>query len=104
MPAPRSLPGRVTNAGGATGRRFVRDGRGPLALESACLDRPLIALCIAGGSFHGIGLIGAMTRDRPRSVVLKIPSVFPLVNLSILTAWFKYLSGELLPAWEPSCR
>ncbi|MBI5180235.1 MAG: glycosyltransferase family 2 protein [Nitrospirae bacterium] len=38
------------------------------------------------------------------SNLLKIPSFFVLVNLSILNAWYRYLKGERLIAWEPSKR
>ncbi len=36
--------------------------------------------------------------------LLKIPSFFVRVNLSILTAWFRYLRGERIVTWKPSER
>lgn len=35
---------------------------------------------------------------------LKLPAFFVVVNLSILTAWFRYLRGERLVTWKPSER
>jgi hypothetical protein len=49
----------------------------------------------------------AITDIRHRNLkngILKIPSFFVIVNLSILNAWYKYLKGERLIAWEPSKR
>ncbi len=36
--------------------------------------------------------------------VFKIPGFFVLVNLSILTAWYRYLKGENIIMWTPSDR
>ena len=36
--------------------------------------------------------------------ILRIPSFFVLVNLSILTAWFRYFRGQRIVTWKPSER
>jgi len=36
--------------------------------------------------------------------ILRIPSFFVLVNLSILSAWFRYFRGQRIVSWEPSER
>ena len=40
----------------------------------------------------------------PCRQVLKLPTFFVLVNLSILDAWFRYLRGERVFRWDPSKR
>ena len=53
--------------------------------------------------FYTLAIIGICLRNL-KSNILKIPSFFIVVNLSILNAWYKYLRGERLIAWEPSKR
>jgi glycosyltransferase involved in cell wall biosynthesis len=52
--------------------------------------------------FYSISLLG-MSGIIKKSF-LKIPSFFVIVNLSILSAWYRYFKGERLIAWEPSQR
>jgi glycosyltransferase involved in cell wall biosynthesis len=40
----------------------------------------------------------------PKSSVLRLPSFFVLVNLSILDAWMRYFRGDRVFRWEPSKR
>lgn len=52
--------------------------------------------------FYVLAIIGSWSRsDRP---ILRIPSFFLLVNLSILVAWYKYIRGAHYVVWEPSIR
>ena len=50
-------------------------------------------------AFGGMGASFSSTKN-----FLKIPSFLVLVNFSILKAWYWYLKGERLIAWEPSKR
>jgi cellulose synthase/poly-beta-1,6-N-acetylglucosamine synthase-like glycosyltransferase len=49
----------------------------------------------AGGWFQGV---------RVRDTFFKIPRFFVIVNLSILSAWVRYLKGERMVSWTPSER
>lgn len=53
--------------------------------------------------FYTLAIIGIWLHNLKNNI-LKIPSFFIVVNLSILNAWYKYLRGERLIAWEPSKR
>lgn len=46
----------------------------------------------------------AMFHWMPKSSVLRLPSFFVLVNLSILDAWMRYFRGDRVFRWEPSKR
>jgi len=52
--------------------------------------------------FYLLSVAGILTRSQ--SAVLKIPSFFMMMNLSILFAWSKYANGERYEKWEPSVR
>ena len=54
--------------------------------------------------FYGLALAGITFRQVLRSTLMKLPSFFVLVNLSILTAWVRYLRGQRIVLWEPSKR
>lgn len=54
-------------------------------------------------AFYALALGGVRINPSSRNI-LKIPSFFVLVNLSILTAWFRYLRGQRIVTWEPSER
>jgi len=54
--------------------------------------------------FYAVALGGVWMTLFSRKFLLKIPSFFVLVNLSILMAWYRYFRGERLLAWEPSQR
>jgi len=50
--------------------------------------------------FYAAALGGIWTGSR----VLRIPAFLLLVNLAILTAWFRYARGERITSWNPSER
>lgn len=54
--------------------------------------------------FYAVALSYAVTRRLPTATVLRIPSFFVMVNLSILDAWFRYFRGERIVSWDPSQR
>ena len=54
--------------------------------------------------FYGLALSSLIMRISCMGVLFKIPAFFVLVNWSILTAWYRYLRGERMVAWEPSKR
>ena len=59
--------------------------------------------------FYSLAILGIYIKHSTlastlTSNLLKIPSFIVLVNLSILNAWYRYLKGERLIAWEPSKR
>ena len=58
----------------------------------------VLQLCFYGVAAGGIK-INLFSRN-----FLKLPAFFVVVNLSILTAWFRYLRGERLVTWNPSER
>lgn len=53
-------------------------------------------------TFYLAALLGISTNLRRN--VLKLPSFFVLVNLSILNAWYRYFRGERMVRWNPSER
>jgi len=54
-------------------------------------------------AFYITALVGVRIRLSSRKV-LGIPAFFVLVNLSILTAWFRYFQGQRIVIWSPSQR
>jgi glycosyltransferase involved in cell wall biosynthesis len=54
--------------------------------------------------FYGIASAGIVCHQVLRHTIMKIPSFFVLVNLSILTAWYRYVRGQRVILWEPSKR
>ena len=54
--------------------------------------------------FYGFALAGIGLRFFSSNSLLNIPSFFVLVNLSILSAWYRYFKGERMVRWEPSKR
>jgi cellulose synthase/poly-beta-1,6-N-acetylglucosamine synthase-like glycosyltransferase len=55
--------------------------------------------------FYGIAAVAAINESFARSVPLvKVPLFFVSVNLSILKAWVKYLSGTRQEIWTPTKR
>ncbi len=48
--------------------------------------------------------IGGIFPDLRRFMPVRVAYFFVMVNLSILVAWFKYISGEKYVRWEPSKR
>ncbi len=54
--------------------------------------------------FYLVALGGVLVRPLLKLSLVRIPSFFLVVNISILQAWIRYWSGERLVAWEPSKR
>lgn len=54
--------------------------------------------------FYAVALSGLMWKSLARLPIIKLPSFFVMVNVSILHAWWRYVAGERLVAWEPSRR
>ncbi len=54
--------------------------------------------------FYATALAGLVYRQVLWPTMVKLPSFFVLVNLSILTAWVRYLRGQRVVFWEPSKR
>ena len=55
-------------------------------------------------SFYFFALQSGRTSLLNKSKILKVPSFFVQVNLSILNAWYRYLRGERMVTWTPSRR
>lgn len=74
---------------------------GLLAGESA-----LYAVLFAGQCGLGLAaLAGSSERVTfPGGRLLRLPSFFVVVNLSILVAWYRYARGERMVSWTPSSR
>ena len=54
--------------------------------------------------FYLIAFIGFMSKALAAKPLIKLPSFFVTVNMSILIAWYKYAKGERLVSWIPSER
>jgi hypothetical protein len=52
--------------------------------------------------FYLVALTGITTKSS--AILLKIPAFFVLVNMSILNAWYLYMSGDRVVMWNPSKR
>jgi hypothetical protein len=84
----------------------------PFAMVTALLSNAVLAttstlyaLVLVGQvSFYGIALGGMLSKPLLKLSLVRLPSFFLLVNLSILQAWIRYWAGERLVAWEPSKR
>ena len=80
----------------------------PFAMIVACLSNALLisrspvylASFVVQVGFYAAALGGLWTGFR----VLRIPSFLLMVNLAILTAWFRYARGERITSWNPSER
>ncbi len=59
---------------------------------------------ILQAAFYTIAFGGAWTDIFSKRNILKIPSFFVLVNLSILNAWLRYARGDRMVSWTPSKR
>jgi cellulose synthase/poly-beta-1,6-N-acetylglucosamine synthase-like glycosyltransferase len=69
-------------------------GAGPLYLAALAAQLALYALA----------LLAYLDRRLESKLLFRIPLFFTNVNLSILIAWFRYLSGARQVTWEPSRR
>jgi cellulose synthase/poly-beta-1,6-N-acetylglucosamine synthase-like glycosyltransferase len=54
--------------------------------------------------FYAVALAYLATKRLPSFGMLRIPSFFVMVNLSILDAWIRYFRGERIVSWSPSKR
>jgi glycosyltransferase involved in cell wall biosynthesis len=54
--------------------------------------------------FYGVALGGVLVRPLLKLSLVRLPSFFLVVNVSILQAWILYWSGERVVVWEPSKR
>ncbi len=54
--------------------------------------------------FYAVALAYLATQRLPNFGMLRIPSFFVMVNLSILDAWIRYFRGERIVSWSPSKR
>lgn len=63
-----------------------------------------LLLFILQGTFYAVAFGGIMESNFLKKNYLKIPSFIVLVNLSILNAWYRYVKGERIIAWESSKR
>ena len=54
--------------------------------------------------FYGIAILGIAGRYFSKLLPVKVPAYFLTVNLSILVAWWRYLTGQRMVTWTPSKR
>ena len=55
-------------------------------------------------AFYGLAYWGHINPEMSERVYVKIPLYFLTVNLAILVAWYKYLTGNRMVMWTPSAR
>jgi len=55
-------------------------------------------------AFYALALLYLATKRLPKFGILRLPSFFVMVNVSILDAWFRYFRGERIVSWSPSKR
>ncbi|HEX8948355.1 MAG TPA: glycosyltransferase family 2 protein [Dissulfurispiraceae bacterium] len=76
-----------------------------LANALAISDAPLyLHAFLCQTAFYAIALGGIRSGLFAKTGLLKIPAFFILVNLSILSAWYRYARGERMASWTPSRR
>ena len=63
-----------------------------------------ILLLLGQSVFYALAFCGWRRTEPPSKVLLKIPLYFITVNVSILVAWWRYLSGNRMVMWIPSER
>jgi hypothetical protein len=74
-------------------------------LVLARLSGGYLALCLLQCLFYTAALAGMAGKPSGGGRgLLKIPTFFVLVNVSILQAWFRYFRGDRVIRWEPSKR
>jgi hypothetical protein len=84
----------------------------PFAMISALLSNIVLApsslffqgMLMAQAVFYAVALAYLATKRLPGFGVLRLPSFFVMVNLSILDAWIRYFRGERITSWSPSKR
>ena len=70
-------------------------------LESSFLYTLIFALQLA---FYALVAAGLLFKGLRGITALKIPVFFTMVNLSILVAWYRYLTNEKYVVWEATKR
>ena len=55
-------------------------------------------------SLYGFGVLGLLRPKMQDMILVKIPTYFLAVNVSILFAWWRYLSGQRIITWTPTRR
>ncbi len=63
-----------------------------------------LLLFLGQAAFYAAAFYAWRQRETPTQILLKIPLYFMTVNLSILVAWWRYLSGNRMVMWAPSQR
>ncbi len=84
----------------------------PFAMIGAGISNALLAtqsslyatLLVGQLLFYVTAAAYALFHWMPKSSVLRLPSFFVVVNLSILDAWMRYFRGDRVFRWEPSKR
>ncbi|HEY5997811.1 MAG TPA: glycosyltransferase family 2 protein [bacterium] len=54
--------------------------------------------------FYAAGVVGIAAPMVARAALVKIPAFFLIVNMSIVSAWWRYAKGERRTLWTPSQR
>lgn len=70
-------------------------------IESAYVYKILSAFQFA---FYMLAFTGIANPELNKVKLMKIPSFFVMVNISIVVAWLKYLKGERIVLWQSSIR
>ncbi|HKZ56940.1 MAG TPA: glycosyltransferase family 2 protein [Thermodesulfovibrionales bacterium] len=84
----------------------------PVAMFSAFCGNAILSfhsyiylyLFIIQCAFYVLAIGGIYGQFVSNKSILKIPSFFVLVNLSIINAWYYYIRGERIISWGPSKR
>lgn len=84
----------------------------PFAMIAAFISNVVLAthsafyrvLLVGQAIFYVLAAAYAGCDWMPKSNLLRLPSFFVLVNLSILDAWMRFLRGDRVFRWEPSKR
>ena len=63
-----------------------------------------LLLFVGQSAFYAIAFWGWRQAEAPSQTLLKIPLYFMTVNISIMVAWWRYLSGNRMVMWVPSER
>lgn len=84
----------------------------PFALIAMLASNAVLALELQGYLllfgvqmlFYVVAGVGILMKGKCDLGLAKVPSFFVMVNLSILTAWYRYVSGDRIVSWKPSER
>jgi glycosyltransferase involved in cell wall biosynthesis len=76
-----------------------------LASNGMLIGRPgYLAFFMIHIGFYGLASLGMWTRRLVGNRMFRIPAFVVLANLSILSAWYRYASGQRMVSWTPSDR